>query len=344
METVVPPPADAELHLLTEWGDPGQRSRTRTAAVLSVLAHAAVIGIVLLLPASFLAPPPVHETHRIITPLIEPLTQLTQKAPNTAKLGKEFTADVAPRPRIQTTPSPPPSVARPAPLKQMVVPAAPKAAAPAPQPEPPKIETAAKQPPKLDLPQLPTTPPPQIQQEEKPKVTFENLPPPPGPPAPGRSQVPIPGSTLNDAIHQRGGLGGDGAGGAPGGVGGINLPPIPGSQGAQVLPQLLSDNMGVDFVPYLRQILVTVRRNWLSVVPESVKYGGRRGVSGIQFSIGKDGKVIKLVIESASGTEALDRAAVAGISASNPFPPLPAEFKGDRIVVQFNFQYNMPRK
>jgi TonB family protein len=102
--------------------------------------------------------------------------------------------------------------------------------------------------------------------------------------------------------------------------------------------------MGVDFVPYLRQILVTVRRNWLAVIPESVKYGNRRGVSGIQFSIGKDGKVIKLVIETASGSEALDRAAVAGISASNPFPPLPAEFKGDRIVVQFNFQYNMPRR
>jgi TonB family protein len=163
----------------------------------------------------------------------------------------------------------------------------------------------------------------------------------------GRSQVPIPGGpggSVSDIIHGRGGLGGEGTGGAGGGVGSINLPPIPGSQGAEVLPQLLTNPQGVDFVPYLRQILVTVRRNWLSVIPESVKYGGRRGMSGIQFAIGRDGKVIKLVIESGSGTEALDRAAVAGISASNPFPPLPGEFKGDRIVVQFNFSYNMPRK
>ena len=64
----------------------------------------------------------------------------------------------------------------------------------------------------------------------------------------------------------------------------------------------------------------------------------------IQFSISQDGNVPKLVIASASGTEALDRAAVAGISASNPFPPLPTEFKGDRIVLQFNFAYNMPRQ
>ena len=48
----------------------------------------------------------------------------------------------------------------------------------------------------------------------------------------------------------------------------------------------------------------------------------------------------KLVIVNHSGTDALDRAAVAGISASNPFPPLPAEFKGAQVRLQFNFTYN----
>ena len=41
-----------------------------------------------------------------------------------------------------------------------------------------------------------------------------------------------------------------------------------------------------------------------------------------------------LAAHSKSGADALDRAAVAGISASVPFPPLPAEFKGDRIILQ----------
>jgi TonB family protein len=63
-----------------------------------------------------------------------------------------------------------------------------------------------------------------------------------------------------------------------------------------------------------------------------------------QFSVSRDGGVPKLVIAEASGAEALDRAAVAGISASVPFLPLPAEFKGDRIVLQVNFAYNMPRQ
>jgi TonB family protein len=86
-----------------------------------------------------------------------------------------------------------------------------------------------------------------------------------------------------------------------------------------------------------------VRRNWLAVIPEIAKLG-RRGRVGIQFAIARNGAVPKLVIISNSGTDSLDRAAVAGVSASNPFPPLPSEYKGDRIVLQFNFAYNVPRR
>jgi hypothetical protein len=38
----------------------------------------------------------------------------------------------------------------------------------------------------------------------------------------------------------------------------------------------------------------------------------------------------------------LDRAAVAGLSMSNPLPPLPAGFKGAFVNLQFSFNYNMP--
>src|SRR5690349_18358470 len=100
METVAQPPPDAELHLLTEWREPGSGERTRRAAIGSVLTHVAIIGILMSLPAY--VPPPPEQSHRIVTPLIEPITELTQKAPNTAKITKEFNAaDVAPRPRIQ---------------------------------------------------------------------------------------------------------------------------------------------------------------------------------------------------------------------------------------------------
>jgi TonB family protein len=102
----------------------------------------------------------------------------------------------------------------------------------------------------------------------------------------------------------------------------------------------MSDPMGVDFKPYLIQILAAVKRNWLAVIPESARLG-RPGKVQLQFAIARDGRVPKLVIAIGSGTDALDRAAVAGVSASNPFPPLPSEFKGAQIRLQFTFLYNM---
>jgi TonB family protein len=97
--------------------------------------------------------------------------------------------------------------------------------------------------------------------------------------------------------------------------------------------------MGVDFKPYLIRILATVRRNWFAVMPESV-HMGRRGKCILQFAIDRSGQVPKLVISMPSGADPLDRAAVAGISASVPFPPLPNEFKGTQIRLQFAFSYN----
>ena len=107
--------------------------------------------------------------------------------------------------------------------------------------------------------------------------------------------------------------------------------------------QLLSDPKGVDFKPYLIQILAAVRTNWLAVIPESARFG-LRGRVLVQFIIDRRGGVPKLVIAESSGTTAFDRAAVAGISASNPFPPLPANFQGPEIRLQLAFSYNLPAR
>jgi TonB family protein len=331
METVVQPPAGAELLILTDWGDAADRPRKRRAAVLSVVAHVAVVVTLFSLPKGLFEPPPRTASVQI-TPLVEPLTELTQNTPTKGKVDKEFNAtEMHPRPRIQmpmALPSATVQAPRPAEL--------PKPAPPL--PEPPKVEAAVKE------MQLPQAPPPQIQPVETPKLAFEtpSLPPPPVPP--GQRVVPVPDTSVSGAIRQAarsesaGGLvvGDFGASGP-----GINLPPSPGSQGSNM--QLLTDPQGVDFRPYLMRILASVKQHWLSVMPESVKLG-RRGKVAIQFSISRDGQVPKLVIAEFSGTEALDRAAVAGISASVPFPPLPSEFKGERIVLQMNFAYNMPRQ
>ncbi|MEX2301923.1 MAG: energy transducer TonB, partial [Bryobacterales bacterium] len=124
------------------------------------------------------------------------------------------------------------------------------------------------------------------------------------------------------------------------GIGGA-VTPSPGNRGSTL--ELLSDPKGVDFRPYLIQVLAAVRRNWFAVIPESARLGMARGRVAIQFIIAKDGMVPKLVIGDSSGTPHLDRAAVAGISASVPFQPLPSEFAGEEVRLQLVFLYNVKR-
>jgi TonB family protein len=355
METVVQsPPDEAELRLLTDWGEEGGAQRRRRAGLAAVLVHIAGIGVLFSLPENFLAPPPnTAESFHIVTPLVQPRlerpTPLTQKAPNQSKVTAEFEVRAeAPRARLEMPKLPPgpKQTPRPAVIPQSPPPKPPAAIA---LPEAPKAE-APKPQIQSDLPQVAQStiqPPPQIQAVEQPKLMLEN--------AGGRKttpsnvpRIPVPNSTVAGAIHEtaRGnGMGGQVVGDLgisdPGLFGGITTPPARGVQGASL--ELKSDPLGVDFRPYLQQVLMAVRRNWMAVIPESVSLG-LRGRVALQFRIGKNGTVLRLVYAEQSGSRALDEAAVAGVSASNPFPPLPSEFKGDNIVVQLNFAYNMPRR
>jgi TonB family protein len=186
---------------------------------------------------------------------------------------------------------------------------------------------------------------PQIQPEEKPKLAFETPGGPPTGPRQGMGKINVPSGTLADAIRTmpHSGAGGVMVGDAGSGIGGLgdgmNLPPSPGKIGSNL--ELLSDPMGVDFRPYMIKVLAAVRRNWFAIMPESAKLGSR-GKVALQFSIDREGAVPKLVIVTPSGIQALDRAAVAGVSASNPFPPLPSEFRGAQIRLQLVFSYNVP--
>jgi TonB family protein len=139
----------------------------------------------------------------------------------------------------------------------------------------------------------------------------------------------------------RGLIVGDTGGGGGGGLSEA-ISQDPSSKRAASTLELISDPQGIDFRPYLIQVLAAVKRNWQSVTPESARLG-LQGRTVVQFSINKSGSVPKLVIAMPSGRDTLDRAAVAGISASNPFPPLPTEFRGAEIRLQLVFSYNMPR-
>jgi len=129
---------------------------------------------------------------------------------------------------------------------------------------------------------------------------------------------------------------GMGGGGDVGGLGG-------GGRGspAQGDLEVLSDTMGVDFGPYLARVLHDVRNNWYNIIPEAAYPPLRKkGRVAIEFAILKDGSVAGMKLESPSGDISLDRAAWGGITASNPFPPLPNEFSGQYLLLRFRFFYN----
>ena len=101
---------------------------------------------------------------------------------------------------------------------------------------------------------------------------------------------------------------------------------------------ILSDTHGVDFGPYLQATLSVVRTNWYHLIPESAEF--KKGKLAIEFAITKDGKVADMRLIASSGDVALDRPAWASITASNPFPPLPADFTGPYLALRVRFYYN----
>jgi TonB family protein len=102
--------------------------------------------------------------------------------------------------------------------------------------------------------------------------------------------------------------------------------------------EILSDTQGVDFGPYLQRVLQDVRENWYHLIPPSAEM--KKGKLAIEFAITKDGQVAGMKLIATSGDTALDRAAWGGITASDPFPPLPTEFGGQYLALRFRFYYN----
>ena len=104
---------------------------------------------------------------------------------------------------------------------------------------------------------------------------------------------------------------------------------------------VLSDTQGVDFGPYLSRVLQSIKMNWYNLIPEEARPPLlKHGKVAIRFLITPSGKVAGMYVEFPSGDIPLDRAAYGGISASDPFSPLPHEFHGPYLALRITFFYN----
>lgn len=126
----------------------------------------------------------------------------------------------------------------------------------------------------------------------------------------------------------------------PGGTG------APGGNGRGYLSgsvQLLTPTEGVDFTSYIARMLAVIERNWYTLMPESARLGDQGRVM-LRFRILRDGSVPNgnPILELTSGKQPLDRAALASITASNPFEPLPSAYTNPYIELRIIYLYNLP--
>lgn len=93
-----------------------------------------------------------------------------------------------------------------------------------------------------------------------------------------------------------------------------------------------------DFVPYMRDLQKRIKAKW-----EPPKGNESKRVI-VLFKIAKNGELLKIRIFKTSGVFAVDNAALKAVKDTAPFKPLPKEFKGKSIDIQFTFDYNVLNK
>lgn len=309
----------------------------RVAAMGTATFHILLVTVLLFLPTHQMEHQPEPQPLRRVTPLVDP--PLTQTARNKAPLSNEISVPsvnvpapgvkpVAPKKKFE--PPPPAQVTQ----RQNPTPAIPQ--------EPPKVVQPQTQQTAQVIPPIAVQPPPKT--ADQPKLVLENVPPPPSGQGNGRLKVPAGGvqEAINE-IAKSGQTSSRSVGDNTDDVApdfSFGRTPVPTHPKSSL--ELLSDPKGVDFRPYLLQVLQTIRLNWRAVYPESARLG-TRGRVVLQFAVAPDGTITKVVFTAESGSQALDRASVAAISMSNRLPPLPAGYTGDRVVLQLNFLYNAAR-
>jgi TonB family protein len=103
---------------------------------------------------------------------------------------------------------------------------------------------------------------------------------------------------------------------------------------------ILTPTEGVDFSQYIKKVVGEVRKNWYASMPDEA-YGGAKGRTVVLLRIQTDGKIVNVSMESSSGSDSLDQAAMNGIRTSSPFDPLSPQFKGPYVDLRFRFLYNL---
>lgn len=90
-----------------------------------------------------------------------------------------------------------------------------------------------------------------------------------------------------------------------------------------------------DFGPYMRELQRRIKLNW------DPPKGNESKTVVLLFKIAKDGRLLSCKVNRSSGLPSADQAALKAVELTAPFRPLPADFKGQSIDIQFTFDYRV---
>ena len=90
-----------------------------------------------------------------------------------------------------------------------------------------------------------------------------------------------------------------------------------------------------DFGPYMRELQNRIKMNW------DPPKGNESKTVVLLFKIAKDGRLLSCRVNRTSGLPSADQAALKAVELTAPFRPLPADFKGQSIDIQFTFDYRV---
>jgi protein TonB len=89
---------------------------------------------------------------------------------------------------------------------------------------------------------------------------------------------------------------------------------------------------------YVTEITRRISNNWLkSMVDSRIQKAPRVYLT---FDIARNGTISNIDVQQASGIPSLDRSAQRAVHASNPLPPLPADYPRSNVNVTFYFEYS----
>ncbi|MBR2525170.1 TonB family protein [bacterium] len=125
--------------------------------------------------------------------------------------------------------------------------------------------------------------------------------------------------------------GSKGATGSKGGTGNYGNPGPGNPNGAPGIDTIAAP----DFGPYMRDLQRRIKMNW------DPPKGNESKRVVLLFKIAKDGRLLSCTVHKSSGLPAADKAAINAVHLTAPFKPLPANFRGSSVDIQFTFDYNV---